>query len=387
LLDEIHEHPSNAMVEFMRAGTKGRRQALIVMATNSGYDRLSVCYHYHDYGIKLLTGQEESNDAFFAYICSLDSCASCWASGYVQPNADCPDCDDWRDPKVWMKANPLLGVTITHKYLEEQVRDATGMPSKQSIVRRLNFCEWTESATPFIGADVWKANGAMPSEEALRKYPVFGALDLSGKNALTALVIGCQDENSKVHVKPYAWTPEKGLKDRQEKDGAPYARWVEEKHLKTTPGATIDFEFVAAELARIHADYNLHGVAFDRWRIEDFKRSCQKIGLEAWIEGTDEPIPGGLRLVPHGQGFRDMSPAIDHLEDDLKESRLCHGNHPVLTMCVANCTTEMDAAGLRKFSKARSTGRIDLAQALAMVETVIKGAPREAEKAYQAYFF
>lgn len=34
LLDEIHEHPTNAMVEFLRAGTKGRRQALIFMITS-----------------------------------------------------------------------------------------------------------------------------------------------------------------------------------------------------------------------------------------------------------------------------------------------------------------------------------------------------------------
>ena len=45
---------------------------------------------------------------------------------------------------VWFKANPLLDVSITRKYLREQVVEAKGMPSKQSIVRRLNFCEWTE---------------------------------------------------------------------------------------------------------------------------------------------------------------------------------------------------------------------------------------------------
>ena len=35
-------------------------------------------------------------------------------------------------------------------YLEQQVREAQGMPSKQSIVRRLNFCEWVEAENPFV---------------------------------------------------------------------------------------------------------------------------------------------------------------------------------------------------------------------------------------------
>ena len=43
-----------------------------------------------------------------------------------------------------------------------------------------------------------------------------------------------------------------------------------------------------------------------------------------------------------------------------------HGNHPVLTMCMANATVERDAAGNRKLSKKRSSGRIDGAVALAM---------------------
>jgi phage terminase large subunit-like protein len=39
LLDEIHEHPTNATVEFLKAGVKWRRQPLILMITNSGSDR------------------------------------------------------------------------------------------------------------------------------------------------------------------------------------------------------------------------------------------------------------------------------------------------------------------------------------------------------------
>ena len=56
LIDEIHEHPTATVVDKMRAGTKGRRQALIFEITNSGYDRMTVCWDHHEQSIKILEG-------------------------------------------------------------------------------------------------------------------------------------------------------------------------------------------------------------------------------------------------------------------------------------------------------------------------------------------
>ena len=70
----------------------------------------------------------------------------------------CPDCDDWKvEGPHYLKANPNLGVTIPWSYLREQVREAIGMPSKRNIVRRLNFCEWTDLVTIWIQTEQWAA--------------------------------------------------------------------------------------------------------------------------------------------------------------------------------------------------------------------------------------
>jgi phage terminase large subunit-like protein len=71
-------------------------------------------------------------------------------------------------------------------------------------------------------------------------------------------------------------------------------------------------------------------------------------------------------FIEFGQGFKSMSPALRDLESLVLGRKLRHGNHPVLTMCMANATVERDAAGNRKLSKKRSSGRIDGAVALAM---------------------
>jgi len=74
-----------------------------------------------------------------------------------------------------------------------------------------------------------------------------------------------------------------------------------------------------------------------------------------------------LPLVPHGQGFRDMAPALDSLEAVLANSQMLHGGNPILTMCAANAQVVKNPAGDRKFDKVKATGRIDGMVALAMM--------------------
>ena len=71
LVDELHEHPDAVVVNKMRAGTKNRRNAMIVKTTNSGFDRTSVCWQHHEYSRKVLEGTV-TNETWFAFICGLD---------------------------------------------------------------------------------------------------------------------------------------------------------------------------------------------------------------------------------------------------------------------------------------------------------------------------
>jgi phage terminase large subunit-like protein len=89
------------------------------------------------------------------------------------------------------------------------------------------------------------------------------------------------------------------------------------------------------------------------WRINDLKRELDAIGCHVPLE-------------PHGQGFKDMSPAVDVVERLIIQRKLRHGAHPVLQWCAANAVVTRDPAGGRKFDKAKSTGRIDALVALAM---------------------
>ena len=260
-----------------------------------------------------------------------------------------PEGCDLLDESAWRAANPALGLFRSLDDLREQMIQAQRMPSMENSARNLLLNQRVSTDAPFVSPEVWKACAAAPLPF---DGPVYAGLDLSARNDLTALVLV-----GKVagvwQVQPHFWTPAKGLVERSKRDRAPYDVWARQGFLRTTPGASVDYEHVAADMAEILAGLDVHAIAFDRWRIDVLKRELDRIGL-------------ALPLVPWGQGYKDMAPALDALEAELLNARIAHGMHPVLTMCAANATTTKDPAGGRKLDKSRSTGRIDGMQALAM---------------------
>ena len=114
-----------------------------------------------------------------------------------------------------------------------------------------------------------------------------------------------------------------------------------------TPGASVEYAYVAQRLVELCEQYPVQMVAYDRWRIEDLMRMIEDDGIS---------LP---ELVPFGQGYRGMGPAIDEFELRLLGNQLRHDGNPVLTWCAGNAVTSSDPAGNRKVDKQKATGRID----------------------------
>lgn len=339
LIDEVHEHKSNQVVEMMRAGTKGRRQALIFMITNSGHDKTSVCYDYHEYGRKVADGSIE-DDSFFSFICSLDEGE-----------------DPFKDESCWKKANPSLGHTFGERYLREQVTQARGMPAKESIVRRLNFCQWVDADNPWMSSDVWMGCESDFRLEDLHGEECYGGLDLSGTRDLTALALYFP-RLKRLLVE--FWTPKDTLSHRAKTDRVPYDVWEKAGYLHTTPGKAVKYGFVAERIAELALRFDIRKIAFDQYRIKY---------LEPELEEAGVTVP----LVQHGQGFYKaqdsglwMPHSIEIFEGLLDDKEVIIKTNPCLRWNAASAVLESDQKNNRIFAKKKSTGRIDGVVASAM---------------------
>lgn len=282
---------------------------------------------------------------------------------------------DPHDEEVWRACNPALGDFLSIDDMREASRTAKNMPSSEANFRNLRLNQRIDASAHFISPSVWKACGGDVDQSVFEDVECYGGLDLSGKNDLTALVFDAEDDDGVHHVLSYFWTPGDGLRERERRDRAPYCLWRDQGFLEAKPGKTIDYGWVARKIAKLNGILKIGWIRFDRWRIADLQRELVDAGVDCWIEGIDwtpgdkGAMPYGLRLVPHGQGFKDMNPAVERLEDLLIEGNVRHGNHPVLTYCMSNIRIQSDPAGNRKFDKLKSNGRIDGGVALAMAVT------------------
>ena len=328
------------MIEFLRAGFKSRRQPLLFAITNSGHDKTSTCGQFHDYAVQVTSGQAQ-DDAFFAFVCSLDAGE-----------------DPFESEACWPKVNPSLQEANLPglDYLRQQVIEARGLPSKQAVVRRLNFCEWTQAEHPWLSPQIWMPAARDYTAESLHGRRAYAGLDLSSTTDLTALTLAIEPltDDKPWQLLAWCWIPDANLAQREKDDKVPYTEWIRQGHLLTTPGPAISKLHVLQRLAKIAGEFDILAVGYDRWRIEDLK----SLAADAEID-----LPP---LVEYGQGYRDMSPAIDTFEEKLLAGQLVHNAHPVLTWCAANAVIVSDDAGNRKLSKAKASGRIDCILAAVM---------------------
>jgi phage terminase large subunit-like protein len=368
LIDELHEHATPVVVNKMRAGTKGRRNALIVKTTNSGYDRTSVCWNHHEHSRQVLGGTVR-NDAWFAFVAGLDPCAKHAGDGYWFPADECRDCDRWDvEGPHWVKANPNLGVSLPWQYVRERVAQARSMPSEVSDVLRFNFCVWTQNVNRAIDMGRWAACPPLPSDAELAGADCFGCLDLGETDDFSAFgriwVLG----DGRVAVQMRFWLPEIAL---ERYPNRPYEEWRRVGLLDVTPGEVTDYATIRAYiLDRFKAD----GLASVFYDTKTARETAQLL------------IAAGVDMVPMTQGFA-LNEAIKRTLELITDGQLCHGHDRILSWMASNLVLLTGTKGERRIAKERAPEKIDGMAALVMgIEGAIVRRERQPPPEYQLFF-
>ena len=128
--DELHEAKDSKLYDVLKSSQGMRENPLALCITSAGFNKFGFCYQMRTVCTEILKGLKEDDSQFSAIFCIDEG-------------------DDWKDEKVWIKANPNLDVTVTKDYLKEQVKQAINNTTLQVGVRTKNFGEWVSSY------DVW----------------------------------------------------------------------------------------------------------------------------------------------------------------------------------------------------------------------------------------
>ena len=387
LCDEVHEHPDRGTMEMLERGFKFRLQPLLLMITNSGTDRNSVAWEEHEHAVKVAAGNRDArsddaaylgepiDDTTFSYVCSLD-----------------PGDDPLTDPSCWIKANPLLNVTISEEYLAGVVKQAKDMPGKLNGILRLHFCVWTDAETAWMTRELLEPCIADFEIEQHHGKQVAIGLDLSQVRDLTAKanvvrtgeveIEAVVDGRKQIVRKPTfdawieAWTPRDTMSSRETADKLPYSDWVRDGFLNAPKGASVNYTHVAQSLAEDDRDFEIAMVAYDRFAFRRFEEDVEALGLD--IEFVEHP-QGGLKKGKASEAMkaaaksagRDpeglwMPGSLRMLEEAILERRIRFKRNPVLISAMMSAVTDEDKWDNRWLAKQRSTNKIDAAVAMCM---------------------
>ncbi len=343
IFDELAQAKNRNLYDALDTSMAAREEPLFIIISTQSNDPQHILSQLIDDG---MANKDES------MVCHL----------YAAPD----DADDvFSDHKLWEQANPALGIFRSLEEMETAANRAARMPSFETAFRNLYLNQRVDATSPMIPRAEWMGCKSPTDDEIISKgEDIYLGLDLSGKVDLTALVAVTKGIQSK--IKCWFWKPEDTLSDHENRDRVPYRAWKKLGWLDTTPGRAIQYDWVADKIAQISRDYNIIGMAYDRWSVNNFINAAGRVGLDCYEDGKDDAQSGAIRIVPWGQGFKDMAPAMDALELAILDRNLVHDGNPILTWNISNAMGIYDPAGNRKFDKSKSRFRIDGAQALAM---------------------
>jgi phage terminase large subunit-like protein len=316
LVDEYHAHPDHGMLHVMESAIGARKQPLTYIITTAGFDKSSVCHEEEHMLVERIL--ERSIDPIpehvFGIIYTLD------------------EGDDWTDRKVWIKANPNLGVSVYPDALEKAVVESLSTPTKLNDTLTKNFNVWTQAVTRWIQDEKWMACAGEISVEALKGRPCYVGLDLSTTVDITsyALCFPPIADGERYRLVWRFFIPEEGLLERERRDRVPYSHWRDQGLVITTPGDVVDYDLVMQELDKDLARFSVSEIGFDPWHGQ---------------EVSNHYTQAGIKSIEIRQTYSGMSAYTSTFETKTLAAELLHDGNPVVRWMLSNTEVKSDRQG------------------------------------------
>ncbi len=326
VIDEYHAHKTDDVKAVMQTGQGERGNPLLLTITTAGFDKDGPCFRVERRNAVDVLKGAKSQENLFPVIFTLD------------------DGDDWKDPKVWRKANPNLGSTPNEEYLKQQVQDAINKGSSTIVqVCTKNFNIWMDAPEVWIPDEqILKAQRVVDLSE-FEGHTVYLGLDLAAKKDITALTVFLPgNEERKPVFKNWYFLPEETVKARS--DAAPYPDWVEGGYIITTPGSKVDYNVIRDQIYAIQDICTIASVNLDEWNAWETMTLLEERGLETQT------------VKPYYSYF---SPPAKWLEAELAAGNMEIDQNPVTNWMFRNVVNDRDSQDNIKPNKKRSSEKID----------------------------
>lgn len=333
LVDEYHSAKNSRVRDVIKSSMGMRQNPHLCTITTAGFDKTLPCYRLRSTAIEILNGLKE-DDSMFIAIYSLD------------------EDDDWTEEKNWLKCTPNLDVTVTQKYIREQVQSAINNPSEEVGVKTKTLNLWCDTAEVWLPENyLVKASGRISLEE-LKELPCYVGVDLAATSDLTAVSYLVVKEGIYYFWNNY-YLPEAALKEKPDREL--YKYWKQRGLLTITEGNVTDYDYITNDIMKNGEIVSIQKVGYDKYNATQWAISATDLGLP---------------LEEYSQSLGNFNKPTREMERLLLSGRCKIENNEITRWCFKNVTLKSDHNGNVKPNKSIKAKKIDgviaMIQALGM---------------------
>lgn len=337
LIDEYHAAKNSKVRDVIKSSMGMRNNPHLCTITTAGFDKTLPCYKLRSTSIEILN-KLKTDDSMFIAIYSLD------------------DKDNWTDKDNWVKCTPNLNVTVTSKYIKEQVQSAINNPSEEVGVKTKTLNLWCDVA------DVWlpesyivKASKDIHLED-FRDCECYIGVDLSATSDLTAVSYLIEKDNI-YYFKTDYYLPESALVDKPDRET--YKLWKQQGLITITTGNVTDYDYITNDIVAASNILNIQKIGYDKWNATQWAIHATEIGLP---------------LEEYPQTMGNFNCPTKELERLILSGNTVIDNNEITRWCFRNVELKSDYNGNVKPNKGIKSKKIDgviaIIQALGMYLTV-----------------
>lgn len=338
--DELHAHKTHDLYNVLRSAVGARTNPLFLYTTTEGFEGTGPWADVRAFAQHVLRGTVEA-DHFLVIYYALD------------------EEDDDFDETKWIKANPLLGISVKLDKLREYALEAKQQPGSfaEFRVKRLN--RRAAAAKAWLDLTRWNKCAGKVDLDALVGVPCWAAFDLASTADMTAWRLLWLKDGVFYTWGRY-WVPRDAVVNRTQRGTVRYEPWVAAGLLRETEGNVADYTIIEADILADCKRFAPKRVGYDRWNASQTAINLGKHGvvLEQFIQGP-----------------RSYSPAMQACEVAYRSERLRHGGDPILTWNMSNVVARHDVNLNSAPDRMRSAEKIDGAAALFMAFGLMASEP------------
>ena len=307
MIDEAAQIVDRQSIEVLHSGMGARKNPLRMYLTTASFTKETKFFEDLTHFKNMIRGASGDNNRWFGLCYSIDAG------------------DEWSNPEVWGKANPMLGVSVTREHIAHMAEEANAKPASlnEFLCKQLNIYVSANSA--WIDRRYWDESvDKMPED---KPESTFMAFDLAHSRDLNAICTLHRYSEENFYAKFQFFLPEEALGFIPNHYKSIYLQAIESGILRLTQGNVTDFPEIESYIKQQCIEHDVKEIGFDPYNAAS---------LVANLYGA------GLPVKKVGQGMAVLSNPSKTAEQLIQKKTIKHDGNPFVGWQLSNCEVFVD---------------------------------------------